>query len=282
MILANVAAARFLRKHKLAALNRVHPPPQTDTLDDFRKFLAEWGLKLAGRNKPGPQHFQQVLQAAASTPQAPLIQGALLRTLSQAYYAPDHDGHFGLALEDYAHFTSPIRRYPDLNVHRSIKWALQSGAGAIEPADEQLVRDLGAHCSQRERHAEQAGWDVVEALKCEYLESRVGEEFEGEVTGVTNFGLFVEVDRVRASGLVHISSLGRDYFVHEAEYHRLRGERSGQQFRLGDRMKVRLAQVDVQTRKIDFEPLAHQPLVQQGRSNRGRDNQDQSPQWREL
>ena len=222
--------------------------------------------------------MRQVADQAA----APLVQGALLRTLSQAVYSPDQDGHFGLALDDYAHFTSPIRRYPDLNVHRSIKWALRVGAGAVEPPSEQSLQDLGAHCSQRERLAEQAGWAVVEALKCEFLESRVGEEFEGEIVGVTNFGLFVEIEMVRASGLVHISSLGRDYFIHEAEYHRLRGERSGQMFRLGDRMRVRLSRVDTQERKIDFEPLAHLPLVGDSRRSGKSKRAEQTHQWREI
>lgn len=277
MILANVAAARFLRKRKLKALQRVHPPPPADGLDDFRKFLAEWGLTLGGRNKPKPQHYQKLLDAVADKPQAPLIQGALLRTLSQAVYAPDTDGHFGLALDDYAHFTSPIRRYPDLNVHRTIKWAVGAGAGGEEPPEEQPLQDLGAHCSQRERQAEQAGWDVIEALKCEFLEDRVGEEFLGDVVGVTNFGLFVEIEQVKASGLVHISALGQDYFLHEPEFHRLRGERSGELYRLGDQMRVKLARVDTQNRKIDFEPIAHKPIVETRRGTRG-----EKSQWREL
>lgn len=282
MIMANVAAARFLRNRKLQALNRVHPPPPADALDDFRKFLAEWGLKLGGRNKPRPKHYQAVLDSVAGKPEAVLVQGALLRTLSQAVYSPDTDGHFGLALDDYAHFTSPIRRYPDLNVHRTIKWALKEGAGAVEPDDGEALQVLGVHCSERERNAEQAGWNVVEALKCEYLEGRVGETFEGEVVGVTNFGLFVEIDTVRISGLVHISSLGRDYFQHEPEFHRLRGERSGQMFRLGDRMKVRLARVDSQERKIDFEPLAHRPLIGYSRGIGAKGRDQQANQWKEL
>lgn len=282
MILANVAAARFLRRRKLPALNRVHPPPPVDTLADFRTFLAEWGLTLGGRNKPGTAHYQAVLQQVAGTPQAVLVQGALLRTLSQAVYAPETDGHFGLALEDYAHFTSPIRRYPDLNVHRTIKWALGVGAGAVAPPEEAQLQDLGAHCSQRERHAEQAGWAVVEALKCEFLEAHVGEEFEGEIVGVTNFGLFVEIERVRASGLVHISGLGQDYFVHEPEYHRLRGERSGQAYRLGDRMRVRLSRVNAQERKIDFEPLAHRPLVANSRGMGKKARAKTTNLWREI
>ena len=282
MIMANVAAARFLRNRKLAALNRVHPAPPLDSLEDFRKFLTEWGLKLGGRNKPGPKHYQAVLEAVSEKPEAVLVQGALLRTLSQAVYSPDSDGHFGLALDDYAHFTSPIRRYPDLNVHRTIKWALQEGAGAVEPDDDEALQVLGVHCSERERNAEQAGWNVVEALKCEYLEGFVGETFEGEVVGVTNFGLFVEIDTVRISGLVHISSLGRDYFQHEPEFHRLRGERSGQMFRLGDRMKVRLARVDSQDRKIDFEPLAHRPLIGYSRGIGAKGREQQANQWREL
>ncbi|MGJ8668600.1 MAG: ribonuclease R [Oceanococcus sp.] len=282
MILANVAAARYIRKRKLLALNRVHPPPPADTLQDFRRFLAEFGLSLGGRNKPGPEHYQAVLSEVADQPFAPLVQGALLRTLSQAVYSPESDGHFGLALDDYAHFTSPIRRYPDLNVHRTIKWALGVDAGGVEPGSEESLQDLGAHCSERERHAEQAGWAVVEALKCEFLESRVGEEFEGEIVGVTNFGLFVEIERVRASGLVHISSLGRDYFSHEPEYHRLRGERTGQVFRLGDRMRVRLSRVDAQERKIDFEPLAHKPLVADSRRTGKAERAKKTHEWREL
>lgn len=286
MVAANVAAARFLRRHKLVALNRVHPPPPADTLADFRQFLAEWGLTLGGRQKPGPEHYQAVLSEVAGQPQATLVQGALLRALSQATYAPDLIGHFGLALEDYAHFTSPIRRYPDLVVHRAIKWALSSHVNEDWPWSFDAMTTLGGHCSDRERRADQASLGVVQALKIEFLSRRIGEVFEGEVVGVTNFGLFVEIDEVRVSGLVHISALGRDYFHHEPALHRLRGERSGQMFRLGDRMRVRLIRADAQDRKIDFEPLAHQPVVLSsgpGGGKRGkRDKIQDQTQWREL
>ena len=278
MIIANVAAARFLRRHKLHSLNRIHAPPPADTLADFRRFLAEWGLVLGGRQQPGPEHYQAVLEAASHTPQAALVQGALLRTLSQAQYSPASEGHFGLALADYAHFTSPIRRYPDLMVHRAIKWQLShQGVNQKAPWSFEEMQQLGAHCSERERRADQAGWSVIEALKCEFLADRVGEEFEGDIVGVTNFGLFVEIPEYRASGLVHISSLGRDYFVHEAAQHRLRGERSGKIFRLGDQMKVRLVRADAQERKIDFEPLAHRSPLGKGPAG-----SSESQQWREL
>ncbi len=278
MIMANVAAARFIRRHKLLSLNRIHAPPPPDTLVDFRQFLAEWGLVLGGRQAPGPEHYQAVLQAVAGTPQAALVQGALMRTLSQAQYSPASEGHFGLALADYAHFTSPIRRYPDLMVHRAIKWSLAQTAADLElPWSFEELQALGAHCSERERRADQASWSVIEALKCEFLAERVGEDFTGEIVGVTNFGLFVEIDRVRASGLVHISALGRDYFVHDAKLHRLRGERSGQIYRLGDQMKVRLVRADAQERKIDFQPLAHRSLTGFGKSASSK-----STQWREL
>ncbi len=276
MIMANVAAARYLRRHKLHSLNRIHPAPPLDSLADFRRFLAEWGLVLGGRQAPGPEHYQAVLQAVAGTPQATLVQGALLRTLSQAQYSPAMEGHFGLALADYAHFTSPIRRYPDLMVHRAIKWRLQAEAvNEQAPWSFDAMEKLGAHCSDRERRADQASWSVIEALKCEFLAGMVGQEFTGEIVGVTNFGLFVELDAYRASGLVHISSLGRDYFVHEPTLHRLRGDRSGVMYRLGDQMKVRLVRADAQERKIDFEPLAHRSLL-------GGKAGSESSQWRDL
>ncbi len=277
MIAANVAAARFLRRRKMLSLNRVHAAPPLDTLADFRQFLGEWGLQLGGRQKPGPAHYQAVLEAVAGTPQAVLVQSALMRTLSQALYSPDTIGHFGLALDDYAHFTSPIRRYPDLMVHRAIKFALSGQDPAQWGWTFDALQALGAQCSERERRADQAGWSVIQVLKCEFLTNKIGEEFTGEIVGVTNFGLFVEIADIRASGLVHISSLGSDYFHFEPILHRLRGERTGRLFRLGDQMKVRLTRADPQERKIDFEPLAHRSLLGTGKSAKSR-----SQEWREI
>lgn len=264
MIAANVQAAQFLTEHKLPVLYRVHAGPETDRLEELRAFLKEIGLSLGGGASPEPLHYAKLLASIKDRPDARLIQTVLLRSLAQAVYSPENHGHFGLALECYAHFTSPIRRYPDLLVHRAIKHVL----GRRKPEDfaytQERMKAVGTNSSMTERRADEATRDVVSWLKCEFMLDHIGEEFDGLITGVTPFGLFVEIERVYAEGLVHVSSLANDYYHHEPRHHRLRGERSGHVFHLSDKIRVRVMRVNLDDRKIDFEPvgLIRSPTVQ--------------------
>jgi ribonuclease R len=264
MIAANVQASLFLEKHRMATLYRVHSGPEADRLAALREFLAGLGLSLGGGEKPEPRHYAKLLDAIKTRPDARLVQTVMLRSLAQAVYSPDTPGHFGLALESYAHFTSPIRRYPDLVVHRGLKHLLAGqkrdgfGYGAQE------MRELGVHCSMTERRADEATRDAVNWLKCEYMQEHLGATFDGIVTGVVPFGLFLMLDRVYVEGLVHVSSLPGDYWHHDVKGHCLRGERSGRVWRLGDRMRVKVARVNLDERKIDFEPVLSKPQAQRG------------------
>ncbi len=268
MIAANVAAARFLLRHRIAALYRVHEGPNPDKLEDLRTFLAELGLRLGGRERPQARHFAQLLDKARGRPDEHLIQTVLLRSLSQAVYSPDNAGHFGLSLEAYTHFTSPIRRYPDLMVHRAIRHLLAGGeARAFEYTHADMVV-LGDACSAAERRADEATRDAVTWLKCEFMMDKVGQSFDGTITGVTGFGVFVELDGIYVEGLVHITALGTDYFHYDPAHHRLTGERSGRVFRLADRVRVQVVRVDLDERRIDFElaePVAAPAAARPGR-----------------
>ncbi len=289
MIAANVQAAQFLAEHKLPLLYRVHAGPETDRLEILRSFLKEVGLALGGGASPEPLHYAKLLQSIKERPDARLIQTVLLRSLAQAVYTPDNLGHFGLALECYAHFTSPIRRYPDLLVHRAIKHVLARHEAGDFPYAHEQMQGLGTHCSATERRADEATRDAVSWLKCEFMMDHVGEEFDGLITGVTPFGLFVEIERVYAEGLVHVSSLPNDYYHHEPAHHRLRGERSGRAWHLADRIKVRVLRVNLDERKIDFEPVGlpsgqtTQKSPQGQRQNQGQGRNPRSPKskrWR--
>ncbi len=252
MILANVCAARFLKKHRIPALHRIHDLPKTNKLEDVRAFLGGVGLSLKGGMEPEPADYADLLNSVQGRPDAHLIQTVLLRSLSQAMYSPDAIGHFGLAHEDYAHFTSPIRRYPDLLVHRAIRHILQGGkADNFAYTTEDMV-SLGEHCSMAERRADDASRDVVSWLKCEYMQEHVGSTYSGIVTAVTSFGLFVELDAIYVEGLVHVTALTNDYYKFDPVRHRLTGESSGRSFRLGDSIRVKVARVDLDERKIDF------------------------------
>jgi ribonuclease R len=270
MLAANVCAARFLEVHNLPALYRVHEGPGEEKLERLYEFLKEVGLSLPGeRNKPSPSDYQTLLASIKDRPDAHLIQTVLLRSLKQAKYQPDNEGHFGLGYQAYAHFTSPIRRYPDLLVHRAIRHIVRSqvdtkhvvrvdGApllnkGDIYPYDLQSMLNFGAASSMTERRAEDATRDVTAWLKCEYLQDHVGDVFDGVITAVTGFGLFVELKDLYVEGLVHITSLPKDYYHFEPATHRLKGERTGQNFRLGDELVVRVADVNLDDRKVDFE-----------------------------
>jgi len=215
-------------------------------------MLDELGIKLGGGMSPGPKEYADLVRRIAGRPEAHLLQTVLLRSLSQAVYRPQNVGHFGLALESYAHFTSPIRRYPDLLVHRAIRHVLGKRSGAF-PYDVADMQRLGAHCSMTERRADDATRDAVDWLKCEYMLNKVGEIYDGTVASVTSFGLFVELDDIYVEGLVHVSAMGSDYFHFDPVRHRLDGERTGVSYRLADRVRVQVARVNLDERKIDFE-----------------------------
>ncbi len=255
MITANQAAARFLIRKKMPHLLRVHEGPGTDKLLNLKSFLNELGLVLGGGDKPTPLDYMHLLDSVQGRADAHLIQTVLLRSMSQAVYSPEVKGHFGLALEAYAHFTSPIRRYPDLLVHRAIKHCLQNKSPSTFHYGMPDMAVLGEHCSNNERRADEATRDVVSWLKCEYMQDKVGEEFKGIITAVTGFGFFVELDDIYVEGLVHITNLPQDYFHFDGKTHQLIGERSGIKFRLGDRVKIKVARVDLDEKKIDFDLL---------------------------
>ncbi len=259
MISANVSAARFLKKHKLPTLFRLHDQPPTEKIDDLRDFLSGVGLTLEGGDAPTPAHYSAVLRAAADRPDKQLIETVVLRSLSQAVYGPSLSGHFGLALEDYAHFTSPIRRYPDLLVHRGIRHLLRKGKTPGFAYSHSDMETLGEHCSMTERRADDATRDAIAWLKAEYMEDKVGEVFDGVVSGVTGFGLFVEIVDVFIDGLVHVTSLDNDFYHFDPIRHRLTGERGGRVFRIGDRLRVQVIRVSLDDRKIDLRLVDDAP-----------------------
>ncbi len=256
MLAANVCAADFLAERKQMTLFRVHEPPPPDKLAALREFLATSALHLAGGDKPSAADYAKLLDTARERADFDLLQTVLLRSLSQAQYRPDNEGHFGLAYEAYAHFTSPIRRYPDLLVHRAIKAA--GGGAAYTPAG-MTWQQLGIHTSMTERRADEASRDVVNWLKAHYMRDRIGDEFDGTISGVTSFGLFVTLDGLAIDGLVHITELGRDYFHYDGTRHTLVGERSGRTFQLAGRIRVKVARVDLEQSKIDFVLADEQP-----------------------
>ena len=264
MILANIASANFMEKHQEPALYRIHAVPSEEKLTAFRSFLAECGLSLSGGNKPTPMDYTQLLEQIKPRPDHELIQTMLLRSMSQAVYSADNIGHFGLALEEYAHFTSPIRRYPDLTLHRGIKYLLAKQKGSKRkttdtggyhyPLEEMDV--FGAHCSSTERRADDATREVADWLKCEYMQDHVGEEFDGVISSVTGFGFFVRLNDLFIDGLVHISGLANDYYLFDMPKQRLIGENSGMIFRLGDAVKVRVEAVSLEQKQIDFSLIS--------------------------
>lgn len=264
MILANIASANFMEKHQEPALYRIHAVPGEEKLTAFRSFLAECGLSLSGGNKPTPMDYAQLLEQIKPRPDHELIQTMLLRSMSQAVYSADNIGHFGLALEEYAHFTSPIRRYPDLTLHRGIKYLLAKQKGSKRkttdtggyhyPLEEMDL--FGAHCSSTERRADDATREVADWLKCEYMQDHVGEEFDGVISSVIGFGFFVRLNDLFIDGLVHISGLANDYYLFDMPKQRLIGENSGMIFRLGDAVKVRVEAVSLEQKQIDFSLIS--------------------------
>jgi ribonuclease R len=247
MLAANVCASDFLQQNEHPTLYRIHEGPTPEKLEGLREFLKEFGLPLGGGDDPHAKDYAKLLSKVKGRPDEQLLQTVMLRSLRQAVYSPDNVGHFGLAYESYTHFTSPIRRYPDLLVHRAIKAVLKG-----EKYKPGKWAELGIHCSQTERRADEATRDVNDWLKCFYMQDKVGETFDGTVASVTGFGVFVALDNIYVEGLVHVTELGSDYFHFDAAKHQLLGERTGQRFRLGDRLKVKVARVDLETIKIDF------------------------------
>jgi len=250
MLAANVCAAEFLVKKKVPAPFRIHAGPPAEKLTALREFLFELGVQLGGGDEPKAKDYARLLASLGERPDARLIHTVLLRSLSQAIYSPDNIGHFALGFENYTHFTSPIRRYPDLLVHRAIRGILrkQSISDTIE-----AVQTLTDHLSMTERRADDATREVVRWLKAEYMMDKIGEEFDGIISGVTSFGIFVELAEIYVDGLVHITALGKDYYHFDAGKHRLTGERTRQTFRLGDPVRVKVAKVNLDEAKLDFE-----------------------------
>jgi ribonuclease R len=282
MLAANVCAADLLIRHKHPGTYRIHASPTKEKLTQVRTFLKQVGLNLTGGDTPSASDYAALMKQVKARPDAPLLQTMLLRSMQQAVYSPDNIGHFGLAYEAYAHFTSPIRRYPDLLTHRAIKAILlgkkyepkvsdtsvlntnvsnatrkqqakDKAEGKQKQAADLTIWDaLGVHCSANERRADEASRDVEAWLKCYFMQDKLGEEFTGMITGVTTFGIFVQLDALFVEGLVHVTELGADYFQYDDARHELRGERTGKRFQLTDRVTVQVARVDLETRKIDL------------------------------
>lgn len=274
MLCANVCAARFITRHKKPGLFRVHEPPDAEKTEYLREFLSGFGIVLGGGDIPTPQDYQAVIDRLRSKKNGHVLQVALLRSMNQAVYQPDNKGHFGLNYTEYTHFTSPIRRYPDLLVHRLIKSVIHSrikstavqrtgkpSAITFYPYEMEEVLMLGDRCSFTERRADQAVYDVLEWIKCNYVSGRVGDILEGVVTGVAKFGFFVELSDLFVEGLVHVSTLSGDYYAYDQGSQTLVGERSRTTYGMGDVVSVQIARVNVDERKVDFELISHTPLA---------------------
>jgi ribonuclease R len=252
MIAANVEAAKFIRKKRIPGLYRVHPKPNPESFDELRLYLVSLGLKVPHSDHVEPKAFNKLLQQVKDRPDSAAISMAMLRSLTHAEYTPDNIGHFGLGLDAYAHFTSPIRRYPDLLVHRAIRHMVRGGKPRAFSYDGKTMEKLGAITSAHERRAEEATREVEAWLKCQYMEDHIDKEYMGVITGVTNFGVFVQLEGTMIDGLVHVTSLQNDYYKYESGTQQLVGERTGRRYSLGDELKIRVHKVDMETRRIDF------------------------------
>lgn len=290
MLAANVCAADLLERHKHPAVYRVHAKPTKEKLNQVRTFLKQVGLHLGGGDTPAASDYAELMPKIKARPDALLLQTMLLRSMQQAVYSPDNIGHFGLSYEAYAHFTSPIRRYPDLLTHRAIKAILQGKRydpkgidtsvlnTMLSPAARKMQAEdkakgkkkhegdlaiweaLGIHCSANERRADEASRDVEAWLKCYFIRDKLGEEFTGTISGVATFGIFVQLDALFIEGLVHVTELGADYFQYDEARHELRGERTGIRYQLTDRVTVQVSRVDLDARKIDLR-LVSEPGI---------------------
>lgn len=263
MLAANVCAADFLLKNKHQTLFRNHLGPTPEKLATLREQLNLLGLSLGGGDKPSPKDYARLAEQFTERPDQELLQVMLLRSMQQAVYEHSNEGHFGLAYQHYAHFTSPIRRYPDLTVHRAIKAVLQNQT--YQPA--KSWAEMGAHSSYNERRADEASRDVENWLKTYYMQDQIGETFEGKISGITNFGIFVTLDNIHIEGLVHISDLGEDYFNYRPEIMAIEGERSGIRFSMGDRITVKVARADLDTSKIDLVLISGGTKARKGKKS---------------
>lgn len=252
MLAANVCAADYLLKNEVPALYRNHEGPTEEKLTNLREMLSLLGLHLEGADEPSAKDYANLLIQIKERPDAEMLQTLMLRSLSQAMYEANNKGHFGLAYEAYAHFTSPIRRYPDLLVHRAIKFTLNNKKPKRLQPVEARMHELGEHCSIVERRADEATRDAMDWLKCEYMLDKVGMVFNGRITTVTGFGLFVELDNIHVEGLIHVTSLRNDYYIYDKSQQQLRGERNGTIYKLADSIKIKVAGVSLDERKIDF------------------------------
>ncbi|MDH4107257.1 MAG: ribonuclease R [Gammaproteobacteria bacterium] len=267
MIAANVQAAKFLRRHRIPGLYRVHAKPDPERFEELRQYLVSLGLKVAHPQHVQPRDFRKIVDQVRDRPDSAAISMSMLRSLPHAEYTPANIGHFGLALDTYAHFTSPIRRYPDLLVHRAIRHILRGETPARYEYSADRMERLGSVCSAHERRAEEATREVEALLKCQFMEDKVGREFDGAITGVTGFGVFVQLDECGIDGLVHVSALGHDYYTFDSATMSMRGENTGGTFRMGDRLRVVVQRVDLETRRIDFS-LADRAGVRRDRFRR--------------
>jgi len=274
MITANVAAAKYITKHKLPTLFRVHEDPTFEKLRDMREFLESLGIGFSKVEKPKPSDYMAVLKKIAHRKDKHMIEMVLLRSMAQAVYSPESVGHFGLALPLYAHFTSPIRRYPDLIVHRTIRHLISNDKKETFPLSQNDLVLLGEHCSMCERRADDATRDVDAWLKCEFMLDKLGQEFSGEITSVTAFGFFVMLSDYFVEGLVHVTALKNDYYHYDEQSHCLFGERSKKRYSLGDEVKIIVARVSLDERKMDFS------LAQSGsdENDQGKSPHEKKPQ----
>lgn len=275
MILANVATAKFVEKHEMPGLFRVHDKPSEDKYNNFISYLAELGIEMPKKELPDPADYGEILAKVADRPDQELIQTMLLRSMRQAVYQSDNLGHFGLALSQYSHFTSPIRRYPDLVIHRVIKAILEAqqnneaNEGCYSYSSEAVI-ELGEHCSMTERRADDATRDVSDWLKCEFMQDHVGDTFTGVISTVTNFGMFVRLTDLHIEGLIHITSLGRDYYHFDDVRMCLTGEQTGAKYHVGDLLEVKVAAVNLDEKKIDLVLAGENAVLKRAKPLRGR------------
>jgi ribonuclease R len=255
MIAANVEAAVALRTAKAGSLFRVHGQPEDKRVTELQKVLHALQVGATFSAKPTPREFRQLVERLTARPDGLMLEGLVIRSLAQAVYQQTNIGHFGLALEEYAHFTSPIRRYPDLLVHRALKAAVLKNTTSGHKYSIADLQTLGVESSQRERRADEASRDVMGYLKCLYLQPRVGETFDATISSALEFGLFVQLKEVPIDGLVHISAIPGDYWELESGGMGLVGQRTGRRWQMGDEVRVRLSRVDLTQRQIDFELL---------------------------